>query len=102
MIIDIVVHPRDLNLLFIAYEGMRPFTCFAHCSLTLHHRLRDRSRFGARVLTRRLYSWLTASVQKDEKPVRTFELTLSPGAPGGTGYHSEARRQSGFNVQMTI
>ncbi|KAM5536030.1 hypothetical protein V8D89_010288 [Ganoderma adspersum] len=54
MIIDIVVHPRDLNLLFIAYEG-----------------------------------GVIVADLKDEKPVRTFELTLSPGAPGGTGYHSK-------------
>lgn len=27
--------------------------------------------------------------QKEQKPVRTFELTLAPGAPGGGGFHSK-------------
>ncbi|TBU49995.1 lethal giant larvae like, C-terminal-domain-containing protein [Dichomitus squalens] len=54
MIIDIVIHPRDLNLLFVAYEG-----------------------------------GIIVADLREQKPVRTFELTLSPGAPGGTGYHSK-------------
>ncbi|KAI0756487.1 lethal giant larvae like, C-terminal-domain-containing protein [Daedaleopsis nitida] len=29
------------------------------------------------------------STQKEQKPVRTFELTLAPGAPGGTGFYSK-------------
>lgn len=40
-------------------------------------------------------------VQKDEKPVRTFELMLSPGAPGGTGYHFKVRRRAGLGT-LTI
>ncbi|KAH9920224.1 uncharacterized protein BXZ73DRAFT_91957 [Epithele typhae] len=51
-IVDIITHPRDLNLLFIAYEG------------------------GIMLVD-----------LKEQKPVRTFELTLPPGAPGGSGYH---------------
>ncbi|KAI5898227.1 uncharacterized protein SCHCODRAFT_02566174 [Schizophyllum commune H4-8] len=52
--IDIAVHPRDLNLLFIAYEGG-----IILCDL------------------------------KEQATIRTYELVLRPGAPGGEGYGSK-------------
>ncbi|TFK95007.1 hypothetical protein K466DRAFT_579508 [Polyporus arcularius HHB13444] len=54
MVVDMVIHPRDLNLLFVAYEG------------------------GVILLD-----------LKEQKAVRTFALTLPPGAPGGNGYHAK-------------
>ncbi|KAI0718934.1 lethal giant larvae like, C-terminal-domain-containing protein [Cerioporus squamosus] len=54
MVVDMLIHPRDLNLLFVAYEG------------------------GVILLD-----------LKEQRAVRTFTLTLPPGAPGGTGYHAK-------------
>ncbi|KAK7695037.1 hypothetical protein QCA50_002225 [Cerrena zonata] len=50
---DVVVHPRDLNMIFIVYGG----------GVVLYN--------------------LT-----EQKVLRTFELILPPGAPGGAGYNS--------------
>ncbi|KAI0639923.1 lethal giant larvae like, C-terminal-domain-containing protein [Trametes polyzona] len=54
VIIDITVHPRDLNLLFAVYEG-----------------------------------GVLVSDLKEQNTVRAFELILSPGAPGATGFHAK-------------
>ncbi|KAL1951191.1 hypothetical protein VTO73DRAFT_340 [Trametes versicolor] len=54
VIIDMAIHPRDLNLLFVAYEG-----------------------------------GVLVSDLKEQNTVRAFELILSPGAPGGSGFHAK-------------
>ncbi|KAH9858315.1 lethal giant larvae like, C-terminal-domain-containing protein [Lenzites betulinus] len=54
VIIDISIHPRDLNLLFVVYEG-----------------------------------GVLVSDLKEQNTVRAFELILSPGAPGGSGFHAK-------------
>ncbi|KAI0361067.1 hypothetical protein OH77DRAFT_1417267 [Trametes cingulata] len=54
VIIDMAIHPRDLNLLFVVYEG-----------------------------------GVLVSDLKEQNTVRAFELILSPGAPGGAGYHAK-------------
>ncbi|KAI0363639.1 hypothetical protein BV20DRAFT_1057891 [Pilatotrama ljubarskyi] len=54
VIIDMTIHPRDLNLLFVVHEG-----------------------------------GVLVSDLKEHKTVRAFELVLSPGAPGGGGFHAK-------------
>ncbi|KAI0828996.1 lethal giant larvae like, C-terminal-domain-containing protein [Trametes gibbosa] len=54
VIIDIAIHPRDLNLLFVVYEA-----------------------------------GVLVSDLKEQNTVRAFELILSPGAPGGSGFHAK-------------
>ncbi|TFY59345.1 hypothetical protein EVJ58_g5836 [Rhodofomes roseus] len=50
-VVDVIIHPRDLNLLFVAYGGGVILTDL-----------------------------------KQRSTIRTYELVLGPGAPGGTGY----------------
>lgn len=97
--IDIVVHPRDLNLLFLAYSGKQN-SCVCEDSIF-------KSVAGGIVLydivsllflsrSVSIFSHTRRWFKSERRPIRHYVLLLPPGAPGGTGYSDKV------GMKMTV
>jgi syntaxin-binding protein 5 len=65
--IDVIQHPRNLNLVFVIYTG----------GIILSDLVRSCNSFG---------SFIQRASQTLRNTVRAYEFVLPPGAPGGAGY----------------
>jgi syntaxin-binding protein 5 len=84
--IGIETHPRDLNLMFVAYSGNFWFYSRLDSMLTSFKRW-YRSDAPCELPPTLLVRETRPSVMQSERSLlKTFQYTLSPGAPGGYGY----------------
>jgi len=80
--VALIIHPRDLNLIFVCFTGKylppRPPIFLSH----IFHRCHNSCQSGEWRMTIGCHDKLLSGMQKERSTCRVYELTLPGGAPG--------------------
>lgn len=87
--VDVVVHPRNLNFIFVAYGGTISDENFSRSSLAdIYFSYRwNRVLRSCKAVVEPVDEDIDKGLsQKERKTLQTYELLIPAGAPGGSGY----------------